>query len=174
MRYSPSTLLPVLLLFVLHNHAVAQSEDDVVSSEDIVKSLQQPEKPKTRSLRAVRVQAKPKVDLKIPFEYNSSALAPEAELQLEELSNALQGESLATYRFEIAGHTDASGSSEYNRDLSDRRADTVRQFLVGKGVGAERLDTIGHGEDKLLLADDPMHADNRRVEITNLGVATKE
>jgi outer membrane protein OmpA-like peptidoglycan-associated protein len=160
-------LVGVVLLLPL-SESPAQTEDDVLSSEDIVRSLEPP--PKTRSMRAIRVQpSQPKVDLNIPFEYNSADLAPEAQRQLEELSSALLGDSLSGYRFEIAGHTDASGTSDYNRQLSDRRADSVKQFLVDKGVGEDRLNSIGYGEDSLLLADEPTHADNRRVEVKNLG-----
>ena len=160
-------------LLLINGESQAQSEDDVVSSDDIVRSLKPP--PKTRSFRAIRVQAStPKVDLNIPFEYNSAELAPEAKQQLEELSSALLGDSLSGYRFEIAGHTDASGSPDYNRQLSNRRADSVKQFLLSQGIGAERLNAVGYGEDNLLLADDPMHADNRRVEVKNLGAIPKD
>jgi len=160
-------LVGITLLLINHESA-AQANNDVVSSDDIVRSLEQP--PKTRGFRAIRVQeSQPKVDLNIPFEHNSADLAPEAERQLDELSAALLGDSLSGYRFEIAGHTDASGTSDYNRQLSDRRANSVRQFLVDKGIGEGRLNSVGYGEDKLLLADEPMHADNRRVEVRNLG-----
>ena len=71
--------------------------------------------------------------------------------------------------FEIAGHTDASGSADYNKSLSQRRADSVLQFLIDHGVERERLQSIGHGEERLLNTDDPGHPENRRVEITNLG-----
>ena len=151
--------------------AIAQTEDDVVSSEDIVRSLNPP---KTRSLfgsRGFDVTEKPKVDLNIPFERNSSVLAPEAEKQLEQLGTALLSGSLAENRFQIAGHTDASGTADYNRQLSDKRANTVKQFLLDRGISADRLDSIGYGEDKLLVTDDPYSADNRRVEVTNLGPA---
>ncbi len=78
-------------------------------------------------------------------------------------------ESLGRFRFEIGGHTDASGSSEYNRSLSEQRADTVRRFLIDKGVSPDRLESVGHGENSLLLPNDPQNPDNRRVEIKNLG-----
>ena len=76
---------------------------------------------------------------------------------------------LAIYRFQIAGHTDASGSAEYNRRLSRDRAETVRRFLVTRGIDPDRLEVVGNGEDELLLPDWPLHAGNRRVEIRNLG-----
>ncbi len=143
--------------------AFAQAAPDTVSSSAIEQAL---EKPKTR---AIGVRVKATVDLNIPFEINSSSLRPEAKAQLEQLEAALQKDSLANYRFQIAGHTDASGSTEYNRQLSRDRAETVRRFLVTRGIDADRLEVLGSGEEELLFPDRPLHADNRRVEIRNLG-----
>ena len=115
------------------------------------------------------MQVKKKVDLNIPFEYNSSELAPEAIVQLEQLSDALSRDALGRFRFEIAGHTDASGSADYNRDLSERRAESVRNFLIDRGISPDRIDSVGHGEDQPLLPENPQNPNNRRVEIRNLG-----
>ncbi len=148
------------------------AQDNVTSSDDIAEALQ--EQPKTRGItRGFAVRVKAKVDLDVPFEYNSSALAGDAEQQLKQLAEALARESLAEFRFEIAGHTDASGSAEYNRQLSEKRAKSVRQYLIDVGVAQERLEAMGYGEDKLLRRDDPTHSDNRRVEIRNLGTASE-
>ena len=142
----------------------AQEEDEgAVSSSDIAAAL---EKPRTRG---ISVRVKQKVDLNIPFEINSSDLKPEARSQLAQLEAALQKESLADYRFLIAGHTDASGSAEYNRRLSERRAESVKRFLVERGIDPDRLEVVGNGEDDLLLPDKPADGSNRRVEIRNLG-----
>ena len=146
--------------------------DEVVDADDLVRALTpaEAEKPLTRSLtRAIKVRVKSKVDLKIPFEFNSSTLAPEAEAQLLQLIDALNKDALSTFRFEIAGHTDASGAAEYNRRLSESRANSVRQFLVSRGVDPSRLESVGLGEEELADPDRPNHADNRRVEIRNLG-----
>ena len=148
--------------------------DEVVESDDLVRALtpQEAEQPRTRSLglsRAMKVRVKSKVDLKIPFEFNSSNLAPEAEAQLLQLIEALNRDALSTFRFEIAGHTDASGAAEYNRRLSEARANAVRQFLVARGIAPNRLESVGLGEEELADPDRPNHADNRRVEIRNLG-----
>ena len=157
--------------------AAAQSDDDVVSSDEIAKALEPPpeqdrERPKTRSLgfeRGIGVRLRAKVDLKIPFELNSSRLAPGSERQLDQLSKALTKEALANYRFEVAGHTDASGSAAYNRQLSERRAESVKRYLIDQGVNPDHIRSVGYGEDELLHPDDPRHPDNRRVEIRNLG-----
>ena len=153
------------LVFCLVTVTSGHAEEPVVTSSEIEKDLQQPI---TRSLtRGVSIRAK--VDLYIPFEFNSARLMPEAEKQLSELGDALGGDSLAVYGFEIAGHTDASGTADYNLSLSERRAEAVMHYLLDRGVSAERLKAIGYGEERLLHEDRPMDAANRRVEIRNLG-----
>lgn len=66
----------------------------------------------------------------------------------------------------IEGHTDDTGTEDYNLDLSQRRADNVRQFLMDAGIGAGRLTAVGYGESRPVVAndDDAGRAANRRVE----------
>ena len=69
-------------------------------------------------------------------------------------------------KIEISGHTDNVGKREYNVDLSTRRAESVRQYLIGKGVKAERITTRGAGPDEP-IADNgnaKSRAKNRRIE----------
>ncbi len=68
----------------------------------------------------------------------------------------------------VAGHTDSRGSDAYNQGLSERRADSVAQYLTQKGVAAARIDTVGFGE-KHPIADNSTsegRALNRRVELS--------
>ncbi|HEX9674274.1 MAG TPA: OmpA family protein [Burkholderiales bacterium] len=69
---------------------------------------------------------------------------------------------------EVAGHTDSTGTAEYNRQLSQRRASSVANYLVSRGVGQARIMTAGGGEDHPIAsnATDQGRAANRRVEIT--------
>ena len=65
------------------------------------------------------------------------------------------------------GHTDSTGSEQYNLDLSRRRADSVSNYLVSRGVARARIETIGYGE-QYPVADNTTEsgrAQNRRVEI---------
>lgn len=71
---------------------------------------------------------------------------------------------------EVAGHTDSVGSEASNQALSERRANTVAQYLVGKGVKSERMIIIGAGETRPVASNDTEEgrALNRRVELTLL------
>jgi outer membrane protein OmpA-like peptidoglycan-associated protein len=112
------------------------------------------------------------VNLNVPFESNSSALKPQATAQLKQLESALNAPSLKLDRFMVAGHTDAKGSAQYNKQLSLRRAEAVKKYLVGEGIDGARLDTAGYGSEKLFAVDRPEDPSNRRVEIRDLGPAT--
>lgn len=68
---------------------------------------------------------------------------------------------------EVAGHTDSMGSDEYNMNLSQQRAEAVRNFMISKGVSADRLTAKGYGESQP-VADNATEAGrfkNRRVEL---------
>ena len=109
------------------------------------------------------------VNLNIPFEHHSSALMPQASAQLRQLQLALDSAALAKDRFIVAGHTDAKGSLRYNKLLSLRRAQAVKQFLVSNGIKAARLETMGYGSEHPLKPNRPGDPSNRRVEIRDLG-----
>lgn len=89
---------------------------------------------------------------------------------LDTLGKALTDPALKDSRFQVAGHTDASGSDAVNLSLSQQRAQTVAAFLQREyGIGAKRLQVNGFGRSKLLDAANPLSAVNRRVQIVNLG-----
>ena len=108
-------------------------------------------------------------DLKITFEFGSAKLTPQAVAQLDELGRAMQNDVLKTYRFQIAGHTDAVGSDKYNGWLSEQRAASVVDYLEQQhGVDPERLQSLGLGEQQLAMPQDPKHWLNRRVEVKTI------
>jgi OOP family OmpA-OmpF porin len=67
----------------------------------------------------------------------------------------------------IEGHTDAVGSDVYNQKLSERRAETVREYLIGEGISPARIETRGYGESQPVADNDTEtgRASNRRVEL---------
>ena len=69
---------------------------------------------------------------------------------------------------EVAGHTDSTGSAEYNQELSERRAQTVATYLAGKGLMDQRIITVGAGETHPVATNDTTEGRqlNRRVELT--------
>ena len=150
----------------------------VMSGNDIARALKPPAPAVSRTRGLARRPDAPaevlppqSINLKIAFEYNSSALKPEASDQLKQLQLALTSELLRNDRFVVAGHTDAKGNAHYNKQLSLKRAESVKRFLVGNGMDSARLDAIGYGSEQPLLPDHPEDAANRRVEIRDLGAA---
>jgi outer membrane protein OmpA-like peptidoglycan-associated protein len=118
---------------------------------------------------AAVVKDKPKIDLEINFDYNSAAVSAQAEPQLHSLGKALTSAELAGSVFMLGGHTDAKGSDGYNQNLSERRAETVKKFLMETyKIPAENLVSAGYGETDLKNKADPAAAENRRVQIVNM------
>jgi len=113
--------------------------------------------------------AKPKIDLEIQFDYNSAEIARTSVPAVQELGKALSAQSLRGSTFMVAGHTDAIGSDAYNQDLSERRADTIKRYLVEKyGISGSDLVTVGYGKTRLKDTANPDDPINRRVEVVNL------
>lgn len=108
-----------------------------------------------------------KIETLVPvtFELDSDALKPESNGLLDEVADAIRTMPQVR-RVRVDGHTDESGDSEYNLDLSRRRALSVKAYLVKKGVDPGRLDTLGHGRDQPVSdnATEEGRARNRRVE----------
>jgi outer membrane protein OmpA-like peptidoglycan-associated protein len=115
-------------------------------------------------------RTRPNIDMDIPFDYDSSAITARAETELRALAEALKHRDLAADRFLLAGHTDAKGSADYNRALSERRAEAVKAHLVARhGISADRLLAIGYGMEQLKFPAEPLAAGNRRVQVSNIG-----
>ena len=112
----------------------------------------------------------PSLDLHIPFEYDSAAISQHALPILVQLGEALTDPGLASASFVVGGHTDARGAGDYNLKLSQRRAEAVREFLNQTfGIDDRRLVAIGFGEVQLKNAATPEAAENRRVQLVNVG-----
>jgi outer membrane protein OmpA-like peptidoglycan-associated protein len=114
-------------------------------------------------------QTKPTVELhEIYFEFNSAAIAADAEPQLRELGAALRDPRLKGSTISISGHTDAVGSESFNQSLSERRAATIKWYLVDNfDLVPASLHSVGYGKQRPKNKADVYAAENRRVEIVN-------
>ncbi len=118
---------------------------------------------------------KPNIDLEINFDYNSADISKASLPAAQELGKALSNPSLKGSTFVVAGHTDGIGSEAYNQELSERRADTIKNFLVQKyGISGTDLVTVGYGKTKLKDAQNPADPLNRRVQVVNMETKTAQ
>ncbi len=102
----------------------------------------------------------------VTFAFDSAKLNPQFDPVLDKLAQTLIEYNKTV--IQIAGHTDSTGSHEYNMKLSLQRADSVKAYLASHGVPAARLVTLGAGPDYPIASNDTEEgrAQNRRVEIT--------
>jgi len=149
--------------------------DPAIAAQDIgfVQTLRNR---KTRSLSlgereqiAEIASTKPKIDLEIQFDYNSADIRKSSVPEVQELGKALSDANLKGSTFVIAGHTDAIGTEAYNQGLSERRAETIKQYLTEKyGINGSDLVTVGYGKSKPKDANAPTDPTNRRVQVVNM------
>lgn len=97
----------------------------------------------------------------INFEYDRATLSADAK---EKLAKNAEWMKTNSSNLQIEGHCDSRGSIEYNLTLGERRANSVKTYLVGLGIKAERLSILSYGEEKPLDGSDSevAHATNRR------------
>jgi outer membrane protein OmpA-like peptidoglycan-associated protein len=118
---------------------------------------------------ATIVKDKPKIDLEINFDYNSADISAKSMASVRALGRALTNPDLKGSTFIVAGHTDAAGGEAYNQDLSERRADSIKKYLVDKfGIASADLVTVGYGKTKLKDPANPLADVNRRVQVANM------
>ena len=131
---------------------------------------------KTRSLSTVELdkiatiaKEKPNIDLEINFEFNSDRINKAALPTVEALGKALTDPTLKGNTFILAGHADARGKPDYNQDLSERRSESVKRYLVENyQIPEASLVTVGYGSTHLKNTKNPYAAENRRVAVVNM------
>jgi outer membrane protein OmpA-like peptidoglycan-associated protein len=112
---------------------------------------------------------KPNIDLTITFDYNSSNISAKSMPEVEKLGRALTSDGLKGSTFLLAGHTDAAGGDNYNQELSEKRADSIKRYLMDNyHLAATDLVTVGYGKSKLKDAAQPLAEVNRRVQVVNM------
>lgn len=101
----------------------------------------------------------------VNFEFDSAKLTRQAEYELDDVAEKLVNN--PKVRVRIEGHTDSVGSAQYNKDLSQRRAESVASYLQSSGVQQNRTKSVGFGEERPVATNDTDagRAENRRVEL---------
>ena len=160
------------------DQTVAQQEDVIQQRESALAAEQQARQAaeqrasdamaRLRELATVREEPTETVITlsgEVLFQTDRSELRPDARVRLSPVADAVRGTDSTVV---IAGFTDSRGSDDYNRQLSQRRADAVRDFLIGEGVPADRLRSEGRGETDPIATNgtEEGRAYNRRVEIS--------
>ena len=99
------------------------------------------------------------------FEFDSAVLTEQAKVVLNRIAALLMA--VPDQKFDVAGHTDALGSDEYNRRLGERRAISVTEYLIRMGVAPAQLNVLTYGESQPVADNESEQgrAKNRRVEI---------
>ena len=122
-----------------------------------------------KSLKLVPIEAGQVVRLNnISFQFAKATLTPESFPELDRIALTMNESTKLT--IELGGHTDNVGGDAANLKLSQDRADTVREYLIGKGIEPDRIASKGYGESRPVATNDtPVgQAANRRVEFTIL------
>lgn len=101
----------------------------------------------------------------VTFEFDSAKIRAEDEPVLEVAAEQLRSNGAA--RVQVVGHTDSVGGDDYNQKLSERRAQSVADYLSRNGIDATRLEVIGRGESEPVASNDTAdgRAQNRRVDL---------
>jgi outer membrane protein OmpA-like peptidoglycan-associated protein len=121
----------------------------------------EPLKPKFSEPKSQRA-----ISLQIQFGSNSDELGPEAVSQLRPVGEAMASNRLKSFDFVVEGHTDSVGATGFNMRLSERRAESVKRFLINEyGINASRITAVGKGEMEPLDTFHPRSPVNRRVRI---------
>ena len=105
-----------------------------------------------------------RVELDVKFDFDRDSIRPEYRNDIESLAEFMKTYPSVTTTVE--GHTDSVGSDSYNQNLSERRANSVREALISEGVDSSRVSSVGYGEARPIADNetDAGRAMNRRVE----------
>ena len=152
-----------------------QAEIDAARADSIARvqaeeaRQREAERVEQERLATARDEARSTLEGMVNFDYDESAITAEAETILRRKIPILR--SSPTVRLRLEGHADERGSTEYNLALGSRRAESVRDFLSGFGIAADRLMTTSFGEERPLVnsSDETSWAENRRVEFSISG-----
>lgn len=130
--------------------AIEQCDPDLVKKPEPPKPAAQPAPPKPAPTPKPAAQ---KITLAADtlFDFDKATLRPEGKAKLDELTAQIKGIKLEVII--AVGHADRIGSDKYNQKLSERRAESVKAYLVGKGLESNRVYTEGKGEKQPVTGD---------------------
>jgi len=118
----------------------------------------------------IEEQALAAIDIEVYFDTGSADIRQQSLPDVTKLGLALRDPQLEGGTFLIVGHTDARGSARSNLLLSQRRAQSVRDYLVkGFSIDERQLIAVGYGEEQLKFPASPNAEQNRRVQVVNVG-----
>ncbi|MBX3182466.1 MAG: OmpA family protein [Polyangiaceae bacterium] len=146
------------------DYFVSVTEWDVQAQQDVQARISLNKRPKTANVVATAKELQ--LRKQVHFEHNSSTISPDSMALLQEIAEVLRAKPEIT-SLEIQGHTDNTGSAEYNMRLSNERAAAVRDALIKMGINGSRLTAKGYGQTKPLVPNvsDANRTRNRRVQL---------
>ena len=156
---------------------VTESTPDSTGSDGMAMATEVPGNATAASTEGSAIPQEMVIDLTIFFEFDSALLKAESKSQVDALCTAIQANEAALMAdsstaenghgtYQIIGHTDASGTVQYNLSLSQARADEVVRYMVREcGIDGNVLQAVGMGEGRLKDPSHPRADENRRVEI---------
>ena len=171
MKSNSSTGKYLIILPSGKNYGLAvEKQDYMFHSEnfDIPASTDYQEIIKDVELKKIAIGTK--IVLKnVFFDFDKATLRPESTAELARLIALLT--EIPNLKIEISGHTDSKGDNAYNKKLSERRAKSVTDYLIKKGIATARLRSAGYGEDKPISTNDTDAGRqlNRRTEFEIIG-----
>ncbi len=146
--------------------ATAKCDPDLMPKAAVVSHVDSVPEAHAVSARVPAVE-KVTMDADALFDFDKSIIRPKGKAALDEVVRKLNLAGAELGLIVSTGHTDSTGGSEYNMDLSMRRSEAVKTYLISKGIDADSINTVGEGE-RQPIADNATaagRAENRRVEI---------
>jgi hypothetical protein len=163
-----TAILSIATIAAAISFGPARAEDKGVTEDQIVRALAPEKKPLTRGLSVGPQQAVDPAAVAAEGKFVQKISAKSLP-SVQALGRALTNDGLKGSTFVVAGHTDAAGGEAYNQDLSERRADAIKRYLVDKhGINGSDLVTVGYGKTKLKDPNQPLAEVNRRVQVVNM------
>ncbi|MBN2717443.1 MAG: OmpA family protein [Deltaproteobacteria bacterium] len=153
------------------NTHVLKGQDKIQVAANRPAAPKPPTKPSPKQIpkKAKVVGKKIEITEKVMFEYNKADIQEVSNDLLNDVATVLK-QNPNIKKIRIEGHTDSDGTEDYNKNLSQSRADAVMQFLTDAGVDASRMEAVGYGEEKPIANNDTAEGKekNRRVEFNIL------